>query len=266
MTNTVLEVYEYLDSIAPFELQESYDNAGLLVGDVEAVVTGVLICLDSTEAIIDEAIQKGCNLVIAHHPIIFSGLKQLIGENYIQRTIIKAIKNDIAIIAIHTNLDNVLTNGVNETIASKLKMTNISILAPKNQDITDEVAGAGVVGGLPEKMDTEEFFDFLKKQMQLSVIKHTDICFENIQKIAICGGSGGFLLEHAKAAGAQVFVTSDYKYHEFFDADGDIIIADIGHYESEQYTIELLYKLVKEKFSTFAAHYTLQSTNPVYYY
>ena len=266
MTNTVIEVYEYLDSIAPFELQESYDNAGLIVGDAQAEVTGVMLCLDSTEAILDEAIEKGCNLIIAHHPIVFRGLKQFVGDNYIQRTIIKAIKNDIAIIAIHTNLDNVLTNGVNEMIASKLNMTNISILAPKDQDVTEEVVGAGIVGKLTDKMETKEFFDFLKQQMQLSVIKHTNICYEKVRKIAICGGSGGFLLEHAKAAGAQVFVTSDYKYHEFFDADGDIIIADIGHFESEQYTIELLYKLVKEKFSTFAAHYTLQSTNPVYYY
>ena len=266
MTYTVIEIYDYLDSIAPFELQESYDNAGLIVGDAEAVVTGVLHCLDSTEAIIDEAIDKNCNLIIAHHPIVFKGLKQFVGENYVQRTIIKAIKNDIAIIAIHTNLDNVLTNGVNEMIANKLEMTNISILAPKIQDVTEEVAGAGVVGKLSSSMKTEEFFDYLKEQMQLSVIKHTNICFDKVKKVAICGGSGGFLLEHAKAAGAQVFVTSDYKYHEFFDADGDIIIADIGHYESEQYTIELLYKLVKEKFSTFASHYTLQSTNPVYYY
>jgi len=266
MSNTVLDVYEYLDNIAPFDLQESYDNAGLLVGDAEAIVTGVLLCLDSTESIIDEAIDKGCNLVIAHHPIIFSGLKQLVGDNYIQRTIIKAIKHDIAIIAIHTNLDNVLTNGVNEMIATKLDMVNVSILAPKQQDITEEVAGAGVVGKLSEKIDTEAFFDLLKERMQLSIIKHTDICYQKVSKVAICGGSGGFLLEHAKAAGAQVFVTSDYKYHEYFDADGDIIIADIGHYESEQYTIELLYKLIKEKFRTFAAHYTLQSTNPVYYY
>ncbi len=266
MKNTVIEVYEYLDSIAPFELQESYDNAGLIVGDATAEVTGVMLCLDSTEAIIDEAIEKGCNLIIAHHPIVFKGLKQFVGDNYVQRTIIKAIKNDIAIIAIHTNLDNVLINGVNEMIANRLGMKDLSILAPKTQDITEDVVGAGVVGKLSEKMETEEFFDFLKEKMELSVIKHTEICFKKVQKIAICGGSGGFLLEHAKAAGAQVFVTSDYKYHEYFDADGDIIIADIGHYESEQYTIALLYKLVKEKFRTFAAHYTLQSTNPIYYY
>lgn len=266
MTNTIIEVYEYLDSIAPFELQESYDNAGLLVGNADDVVTGVMLCLDSTEAIVDEAIEKGCNLIIAHHPIIFSGLKRLVGDNYIERTIIKAIKNNIAIIAIHTNLDNVLTNGVNEMIANKLEMNSLSILAPKNQDVTEEVVGAGIVGKLSTSMKTEDFFDFLKDKMQLSVIKHTNICFDKIKKVAICGGSGGFLLGHAKAAGAQVFVTSDYKYHEFFDADNDIIIADIGHFESEQYTIELLYKLVKKKFSTFAAHYTQQSTNPVNYY
>lgn len=263
---TVKDVYEYLDGIAPFGLQESYDNAGILVGDPSMAVTGVLMCLDSTEAIMDEAIDKGCNLVIAHHPIIFGGLKQLTGADYIQRTVIKAIKQDIALIAIHTNLDNVLANGVNGMIASKLGLDNVSILAPKIQDLTEEIAGAGIIGNLTNEMAIDDFLALLKDKMQLKVIKHTAKCFDTIDKVAVCGGSGGFLLENAKSAGAQVFVTSDYKYHEFFDADGDIIIADIGHYESEQYTIELLYKLVKEKFSTFAAHYTLQSTNPVYYY
>lgn len=263
---TVQDIYDYLDGIAPFGLQESYDNAGILVGDPRSEVKGVMMCLDSTEAIIDEAIDKGCNLVIAHHPIIFSGLKRLTGANYIQRTVIKAIKHDIALIAIHTNLDNVLANGVNEMIANKLGLEDVQILAPKMQDLTTEIAGAGVTGILSKELEVDAFFDLLKVAMQLNVIKHTFKCFDKVSKIAICGGAGGFLLDQAKSAGAQVFVTSDYKYHEFFDADGDIIIADIGHYESEQYTIELLYKLVKEKFSTFAAHYTLQSTNPVYYY
>jgi len=264
--STVKQVYDYLDSIAPFGLQEDYDNAGILVGDLQMEVKGVLMCLDSTEAIIDEALEKGCNLVIAHHPIIFSGLKRITGANYIQRTVIKAIKHDIALIAIHTNLDNVLANGVNGMIAKKLGLNNVEILAPKVQEYTTEPAGAGVIGNLEAPMAINDFFDVLKEKMQLKVIKHTAKCVDSVQKIAICGGSGGFLLNDAKRAGAQVFVTSDYKYHEYFDADGDIIIADIGHYESEQYTIELLYKLVKEKFSTFAAHYTQQSTNPVYYY
>ncbi len=264
--STVKDVYNYLDSIAPFGLQEAYDNAGILIGDPEMEVTGVLLCLDSTEAIMDEAIDKGCNLVVAHHPIIFSGLKRLTGANYIERTVIKAIKHDIALIAIHTNLDNVLANGVNGMIANKLGLTNVSILAPKNQDLVEEVAGAGVIGDLSNPLKTDDFLALLKDKMKLNVIKHTAKCVDTVERVAVCGGSGGFLLNNAKRAGAQVFVTSDYKYHEFFDADGDLIIADIGHYESEQYTIELLYKLVKEKFSTFAAHYTLQSTNPVYYY
>ena len=264
--STVRDVYNFLDSIAPFGLQESYDNAGILVGDPNMEITGVLMCLDSTEAIMDEAIDKGCNLVIAHHPIIFSGLKRLTGANYIQRTVIKAIKHDIALIAIHTNLDNVLSNGVNGMIASKLGLGNVHILAPKKQELTEEITGAGIIGDLTNPMKIDDFLSMLKEKMQLNVIKHTAKCVEEVERVAVCGGSGGFLLNHAKSAGAQVFVTSDYKYHEFFDADGDLIIADIGHYESEQYTIELLYKLVKEKFSTFAAHYTLQSTNPVYYY
>lgn len=263
---TVRDIYEYLDSIAPFDLQESYDNAGILVGDPSMAVEGVLLCLDSTEAIIQEAIDRNCNVVIAHHPIIFSGMKQLIGANYIQRTVMMAIKHDIAIIAIHTNLDNVLSNGVNEMIAQKLGLIDVSILAPKIQDVTDAPVGAGLVGKFDDRVSIRDFFDLLKDKMQLDMIKHTHICFSEVKKIAICGGSGSFLIDHAKAAGAQVFVTSDYKYHDYFDADSDIIIADIGHYESEQYTIELLYNLIRQKFSTFASHYTQQSTNPVYYY
>lgn len=262
----VIDLYHFLDGIAPFELQEDYDNAGIIVGDPEMEVTGVMMCLDSTEAIIDEAIQRNCNVIIAHHPIIFSGLKQLVGANYVQRTVMKAIRNDIAILAIHTNLDNVLANGVNEMIAKKLGLSDLSILAPKQQDVIDDVAGAGLVGYYDDHMSAVNFLDLLKEKMQLDVVKHTALCYDEVKKIAICGGSGGFLLEHAKSAGAHVFVTSDYKYHEYFDADNDIIIADIGHYESEQYTIELLYKLIKENFSTFAAHYTQRSTNPVYYY
>ena len=266
MNTTVRDIYEYLDSIAPFDLQETYDNAGIIVGDPTQEVTGVMLCLDSTEEVIQEAIDRECNLVIAHHPIIFSGIKQIIGANYIQRTLMKAIKNNIAIIAIHTNLDNVLSNGVNEMIAKKLGLISLSILAPKAQEITDAPVGAGIVGKFDDRMPTESFFDLLKDKMQLDIVKHTDICFDEVKKIAICGGSGSFLLDHAKAAGAHVFVTSDYKYHEFFDADGEIIIADIGHYESEQYTIELLYNIISDKFSTFAAHYTQRNTNPVNYY
>lgn len=264
--STVREVYQYLNEIAPFALQESYDNAGLIVGNADSEVTGVLLCLDSTEAIVEEAISLNCNLIIAHHPIIFGGLKRLVGDNYIQRTVMQAIKHDVSIIAIHTNLDNVLSNGVNGMIAEKIGLKDIVPLKPLAQDMIDTATGAGVLGTLDNAMSTEDFFDLLKSSMDLKVIKHTAICHEEITKVAVCGGSGGFLLNHAKAAGAQVFVTSDYKYHEYFDADGDIIIADIGHYESEQYTIQLLYRLINQKFSTFAPHCTKHITNPVNYY
>lgn len=266
MSTSIREIYDHLDSIAPFALQEAYDNAGLLVGDPNQEVSGVLLCLDSTEQIVEEAISLGCNLIIAHHPIIFGGLKRLTGANYIQRTVIKAIQNNIAIMAIHTNLDNVLQDGVNEMIAQKLGLTELRPLRALHQEHTDKDTGAGIIGKLPAPTIYDAFLDTIKHKMELQVIKHTAICHNTIDTVAVCGGSGGFLLEDAKRAGAQIFITSDYKYHEFFDADGDIIIADIGHYESERFTIQLLYRLITEKFSNFAAHCTKQITNPVNYY
>jgi dinuclear metal center YbgI/SA1388 family protein len=203
---------------------------------------------------------------VAHHPIIFSGLKQLVGRNYIERTVIKAIKHDIAIYAIHTNLDSVLDHGVNTEIANRLGLEKATILAPDLQHDSEGKVGAGLLGILPHAMATDAFLEHLKSNMACSVIKHTAITSRQIKTVAICGGSGGFLLPAAKASKADIFITSDYKYHEFFDADGDIIIADIGHYESEQFTIDLLHRLVSQKFNTFAAHKTKVITNPVSYF
>ncbi len=343
------KLIKYLESIAPLSHQESYDNSGLIVGDPNTKIKGVLICLDSTEAIVKEAIKRKCNVIIAHHPIVFKGLKKFNGKSYVERTVMQAIKNDICIYAIHTNLDNVYHNGVNTKIAEKLKLRNLQILAPKQnmvklhfylnprqiedfqnstrkkiappglqnlhsmlsakpnnkkgvaemkyettlaknevsaairflsentgsssleyhtipiEGINNEV-GSGMIGELAKPILPKTFFNRLKSAMQLKGFKHTAITSEKIQKVAVCGGSGGFLLQHAIRAGADIFITADYKYHEFFDADGKIIIADIGHYESEQYTIELLHGLITKKFSNFAAHCTKLSTNPVYYY
>ncbi|MCL4161250.1 UNVERIFIED_CONTAM: hypothetical protein GTU68_020608, partial [Idotea baltica] len=220
----IKELVDYLESIAPLEYQESYDNSGLIVGDKNDKITNVLVSLDSTESVIDEAIEKGCNIVIAHHPIIFKGLKKLTGKNYIERTIIKAIKNDIAIYACHTNLDNI-TGGV----SFKMELVN---------DL--QIVGSGAIGILEKPLAAKEFLSFLKTNMAVSVIKHTNILSETIQRVALCGGSGGFLLNNAIAAKADIFITSDYKYHEYFDADKKIVIADIGHYESEQFTKELI--------------------------
>ncbi|HPK09849.1 MAG TPA: Nif3-like dinuclear metal center hexameric protein [Saprospiraceae bacterium] len=258
----VRDVYDYLNQIAPFDLQESYDNAGLLIGNFDNTVSAVLVCLDSTPEVVTEAIERGANLIVAHHPIIFSGLKSITGSNYIEETIILAIKNNINIIAIHTNLDNILTNGVNEKIAQRLGLTNLKILSPLNDE---GQLGAGIIGELSKSMTESQFINSLKKSMELKVVRHTKFIDRDIRKVAVCGGSGSFLLGNAMHQQADAFITADFKYHQFFDADGQLVIFDIGHYESEKYTIELLVDLIKNKFSNFATHYTKHITNPVFY-
>lgn len=254
----------FLENIAPLELQESYDNSGLLVGDDEKEVKGVLCALDATPDIIQEAVDKGLNLVIAHHPIIFSGLKKLTGRNYIEKAVLKAIKNDIAIYAIHTNLDNILNDGVNGKIAQKLGLQSIEILRPHADN---PQLGSGVIGQLVRELPPNEFLKYLKNSFELSVFKFTDFRPDsNIRTVAACGGSGSFLLQDAIDAGADVFITSDWKYHQFFDAENKITIIDIGHYESEKYTIQLLNDLINNNFRNFAAHCTERNTNPVNYY
>ncbi len=259
----IREITQYLEAVAPKHLQESYDNAGLIVGDEQVECTGCLISLDVTEAVIEEACANGCNLIVAHHPIIFGGLKQLIGATYVERTVIKAITNGIAIYAIHTNLDNVL-HGVNAMIADRLKVENLSILRPKSDDALN--IGAGVVGTLDKPIEELNFLAFLKIKMQTGCIRHTRLLGRPIKKVALCGGAGSFLLKDAIAAGADVFITGDFKYHEFFDAEDKILIADIGHYESEQFTIPLLYGYLSEKFPNFALRLTKTNTNPVKYF
>jgi dinuclear metal center YbgI/SA1388 family protein len=346
----IKDITRYLESLAPSVYQESYDNSGLIVGNPNEEVTGIVICLDSIEAVIDEAIEKKCNMVIAHHPIVFRGLKRFNGRNYIERTVIKAIKHDIAIYAIHTNLDNVRM-GVNAKIAEKIGLQNTRILAPKNNlqklsillpidqvdavkvtlfqagagqadssdkssytsvgamtsgnthyskarlellfpidkksailsalastmkghhysydtsdiNVKDKLVGAGMIGELPKAMKADKFLKHLKTSMDVSCVKYTRLLGKDIKKVALCGGSGGFLLNTAVDKNADIFITADYKYHEFFDADGRIVIADVGHYESEQFTIDLLFDILKDKFSTFVILKTGINTNPVNY-
>ncbi len=258
---------QYLNEVAPERLQESYDNAGLITGHPDMEIKGVLVALDCVESIVDEALALGCNVIVAHHPIVFSGLKRFTGANYVERTIIKAIRNDIAIYAIHTNLDNVFISGVNTKIAERLGLQHTEILSPKSEmQYKDNPVGAGMLGHLKTPMETTAFFDYLKDKMELQVLKHTAICKNTVHKVAVCGGSGGFLLNSSLKAEADVFITSDYKYHEFFDANDRIIIIDIGHFESEKYTIDLLYDLIINKFTTFATHYTKIITNPINFY
>lgn len=361
----IRQVIEFLEEKAPVSLQESYDNSGLLIGDSDAMVSGVLVCLDVTEDVLEEAIDEGCNLIVAHHPLIFGGIKRLNGRNHIERCIVKAIKNDIAIYAIHTNLDNVI-QGVNAEFARRLKLKDTRILKPLSNNLftlvtyspvshyqkvldalfeagagrvgdydecsfrnnghgtfragsnskpfvgeigerhtEDEVrielifpgyrrkevekalkvshpyeevafniyqnlipnpeTGAGMLGLLNHPMEATEFLKFLKEAMELEFIRHTEFK-GTIEKVALCGGSGSFLLPDALHAGAQVLITSDFKYHQFFDADNRLMIADIGHYESEKYTIDLIGRWLSEFFPTFAVIFTKTITNPVKFY
>lgn len=359
------EITSFLESRAPLSLQENYDNAGLILGHSEMEVTGALVCLDSTEEVVDEAISLGFNLIIAHHPIVFSGIKKLNGNNYVERVIIKAIKANIAIYAIHTNLDNVQV-GVNKMLCEKIGLTECRILQPKAGTLNklsvyvplqsvelvrkemfaagagnigiynecsfsmqgngtfrasegarpyvgeigvchvepeeklevvvpvwltsrvisamkkahpyEEVAydlvtlgnhlegvGAGMYGQLQGPLSPIGFLKQLKIQLDVTMIKHTSLCKSEIRTVAVCGGSGSFLLPAAIGVGADVYVTSDFRYHQFFDADQRIIVADVGHYESEVGVKELLIHWLAEKFPTFATRSTSVVTNPVNY-
>jgi dinuclear metal center YbgI/SA1388 family protein len=362
----IKDLITILEKMAPPSYSESYDNTGLLCGNKDWKCSGALISLDCIESVIDEAIQLRCNLVIAHHPVIFSGLKKITGSNYVEKTLIKAIKNDIAIYALHTNLDNVY-HGVNKIIGERLGLSGMQILQPKRGTLSklitfcpkeksaavldalfaagageignysecsfnlegtgtfkgneqsdpyvgekgkrhyeaetrievifetvnesavmsalrsshpyEEIAyylhrleneyqrvGSGMVGELPEAMQEPEFLNHLCAAFNLKVIRHTALTGALIKKVAVCGGAGSFLLKNALGVGAQAFVTSDFKYHQFFDAEGRILIADIGHYESEQFTGELIANELRKNLPTFALHLTKQHTNPVHYY
>lgn len=258
----IADILSVLEAVAPPHLQESYDNAGLIVGDPEAKVSGVLFCLDSTEAVVEEAVERGCNLVVAHHPIVFKGLKRLNGATYIERTVMQAVRQNVAVYAIHTNLDNVHRQGVNAKIAEKIGLTETRILAPR---LTDFEIGAGLLGILQEPMGEAAFLQHVKKSLKTNSIRHTALRGKPVRKVAVCGGAGSFLLSEALRAKADAFVTADFKYHEFFDAEGKLVVADVGHYESEQFTIELLRDIVRDKFPTFALHLTNLNTNPVFY-
>jgi dinuclear metal center YbgI/SA1388 family protein len=263
----IAAVLAYLESIAPLSLQEKYDNAGLLTGSGVWECSGALTTLDATEAVVDEAIARKCNLIVAHHPIIFGGLKKITGGNYVERTVISAIKNDIAIYAIHTNLDNI-AEGVNGRMAAKLGLLNCRILLPREGILPDGLreVGSGLVGELPETMGEEAFLARLKTVFGLPIVRHTPLTGRPVKTCALCGGAGSSLIPNALASGANFYVTSDVKYHEFFDADGRMVIADIGHYESEQFTIDLLFEVLREKFPSFAVLKSGLITNPVHYY
>ena len=361
----IKEIVNALEMFAPLPLQDGFDNAGLQIGLTDAEATGALLCLDVTEAIVDEAIMLGCNLIVSHHPLIFKGYKSITGKDYIEKCIMKAIKNDIVIFSMHTNLDNA-PQGVNFKIAEKIGLTNLSILDPKDDmllklvtfvpaDKAEELrealfnagcgcignydacsynlegigtfragdntnpycgeigiphkeketrietilplfkknavekalievhpyeepaydfyplknswyqVGAGIVGELEEELTETEFLKRIKKTFEAEAIKHSKLNGRLIKAVALCGGSGAFLLPEAIRKHADVFITGEVKYHDYFYYDNDILIAEIGHYESEQYTKEIFYSILRKLFPTLSVEMTHINTNPIKY-
>jgi len=262
---SVRDICNLLEDFAPLSYQESYDNAGLILGNRDAKLHGVLICLDVTEAVIDEAIYLVFNMILSHHPLIFKGLKSITGKTYVEDCLVKAIKQDIAIYAGHTNVDSVLP-GVNGKIAEKLGLLNTRILVPGTTDLrSTEEYGLGVIGDLPEAANELDFLNLVKNTFNCSSIRYSLLTGKPIRKVAVCGGSGSEFLEQAKKAGADVFLTGEARYHEFFTQGQDILLIDAGHYETEQFTKEVFFDLISKKFPTFAVRISKAEINPVYY-
>lgn len=263
----IQDIAAALEALAPPAFAESYDNVGLLVGHPETEVTGALINLDVTESLIDEAVKRGINLIVTHHPIWFTGRKRLNGEDYVSRIIIKAIKSDVALYAIHTNLDNV-QEGVNRMIGERMGATQMEILRPKRgvEAADGSPIGSGMLGILPEPLSRGAFLARIKEAFHCGGIRYADAPVETIRKVAWCGGAGSFLTGAAIAAGADAFVTGDITYHKYFDNESKILLLDIGHHESEQFTSLLIYNYLSETFPKFAVHLSEINTNPVKYY
>ena len=251
-----------LEQFAPLPLQESWDNAGLQLGLTEAEVSGALLCLDVNEQIVDEAIEKGCNLIVSHHPLLFRGLKQISGADYVQRCVIKALKNDIVVVSMHTNLDNA-QGGVNWKIAEKLGLENCEFFAQKTVDGLE--AGSGVVGNLPSEMDARAFIELVKKQFGVQCAQCNQLLQRPIRKVAICGGAGDFLLDDALAQGADAFITGEMHYHQYFGYEQRIQICVIGHYQSEQYTSEIFRDIIAKECPGVRTVIAETSTNPIVY-
>jgi dinuclear metal center YbgI/SA1388 family protein len=258
----ISNVIQHLESFAALEYQEEYDNSGLITGSPELECTGVLISLDCTEDLIREAVDKNCNLIVSHHPLIFHPIRRITQENMTGRSIIAAIRADITIYAIHTNLDNII-DGVNARIADKLGLVNRKVLFPKTNGSS---VGSGLIGDLENPITEENLLKHLKQTFNSLVIKHSLKRGKAVSRVALCGGAGSFLISNALRAKADFFITADVRYHEFFGAEGKMVIADIGHYESEQFTIDLLHEVIVRKFPNFAVLKSGIITNPINYY
>ena len=257
----IKEVIAALEQFAPLPLQEDYDNAGLQLGLTEAEVSGALLCLDVTEETVAEAVEKGCNLVVSHHPLLFRGLKQIVDADSVQRTVKMAIKNDVTIVSMHTNLDNAV-GGVNWKIAEKL---GLETGRQGVQGVQGEKCGL-YVGTFAKPLSANNFISLLKTRMEAQCVMTNELLKREIRKVAICGGAGSFMLDDAIAQGADAFVTGEMHYHEYFGHDQEIQIAVIGHYESEHFTNELFKEIIERECKGVRCVMADSQKNPVRYY
>ena len=258
----IRQVLDALEQFAPLPLQESWDNAGLQLGLTEADVSGALLCLDVNEQIVDEALRKDCNLIVSHHPLLFRGLKQISGADYVQRCVIKALKNDIVIVSMHTNMDNA-KNGVNWKIAERLGLQQCQFFAQKQ--VGDIEAGSGVVGLLPQPMAADDFILMVKRQFGVECALCNELLRRPIQKVALCGGAGDFLLPDAVGLGADAFITGEMHYHQYFGYEQRIQICVIGHYQSEQFTSEIFRDIINKECPGVRTEIAEICTNPILY-
>ncbi len=246
MSVKVQDICSCLETIAPLSWQESYDNAGLILGNPDMVCKGVLVCLDVIPEIVDEAIEKGCNMILSHHPFIFSGVKKIVYDSNIDKIIRKAMKNDIAVYASHTNMDSSAT-GVNYMLAKKIGLTNIQRL--QYSTIEDkEYLGCGAIGELNKELSGEEFLKTVKEKLSLPSIRYFGNISRKIKKVGLCGGSGAEFVKDAMKHNCDCYLTGDIKYHNFLETEEKILLADIGHFESEQFILERFQEIIKEHY------------------
>lgn len=255
------EIIAKIEQVVPLHFQESWDNAGLQIGDIQSEISSVLLSVDVTEAVLDEAIRKQCNLIISHHPLLFSGLKSIGTESMVERCVVKAIRNRIAIYSAHTNVDK-WSEGVSRRMADKLGLVQTELLAPSS---ADGAIGLGFLGYLPEAMEATQFLQQLKTTFQIPTLRYAGDTGKRLRKIAVCGGSGASLLKQVVASGADIFVSADFKHHDFLEATEGVMIADVGHFESEQCTKEIFFEILSKKNSTFALHFSDADVSPIRY-
>ncbi len=253
------EIIDALERLAPPRLQDEWDNSGLQVGFPETEISGVLVCLDVTEIIIAEAIANGCNLIVSHHPLLFKALRQVSDATYQQRCVVQALSAGISIYSAHTSLDNA-PGGVNHKIAALLGLQNLRWLAP----MAGEDAGSGLVGELPQGETDSDFLARVKQLFGVECLRHSAPDGREIRRVALCGGAGAFLLREAVRAGADCFLSGEFHYHDYFENDG-VLLCELGHYQSEQYTQDLLKEYLEANCPGLHVVKTALDTNPICY-